>query len=190
MSGSWYDAITVPTGSNSARGLNTINSDLTDLEQKRLLFCVQNLNIVDIATGSNFALLSVSLGTAPSNFAVVGHPILPISNATGSLVALLSGTEGVYQSKVEVLIDNKYFAPVQFNCEFKKTVSVVAEAVSIPKIEKKQDIKVSAAPIILEKKQAQPIIVSEQKNVKNDQELLDEDSILAAAQSFLNKRSK
>jgi hypothetical protein len=65
VSGSWYDAITAPSGSNSARGLNTINTDLTDLEQKKFLFRRQSLNLVNVATGSNFALLSVSLGTAP-----------------------------------------------------------------------------------------------------------------------------
>lgn len=90
VSGSWYDAITAPSGSNSARGLNTINTDLSDLEQKRFLFRRQNLNIVNIATGSVFAQLSSSLGTAPASFAAVG-----ISFATGSVVAsLASGTYG------------------------------------------------------------------------------------------------
>lgn len=96
VSGSWYDAVTAPSGSNSARGLNTINLDLSDLEQKRFLFRRQNLNIVQIATGSNFALLSVSLGTAPADFAVVSHPLLPATMLTGTLAALLSGSEGTY----------------------------------------------------------------------------------------------
>ena len=95
VSGSWYDAITAPSGSNSARGLNTINLDLSDLEQKRFLFRRQNLNLVNVATGSNFALLSTSLGTAPANFAAVG-----ITLQTGSVVALLGpgDGEGVYGS--------------------------------------------------------------------------------------------
>lgn len=96
VSGSWYDAVTAPSGSNSARGLNTINLDLSDLEQKRFLFRRQNLNLVDIATGSNFALLSVSLGTAPADFAVVSHPLLPATLATGTVVAALSASEGSY----------------------------------------------------------------------------------------------
>lgn len=91
VSGSWYDVVTAPSGGLSARGLNTLNTDLTDLEQKRFLFRVQNLNLVDVATGSNFALLSVSLGTAPVSFAAVGTGI-----ATGSVVASLSGGEGTY----------------------------------------------------------------------------------------------
>lgn len=96
VSGSWYDAITAPSGSNSARGVNTLNLDLSDLEQKRFLFRRQNLNIVEIATGSNFALLSVSLGTAPADYAVVSHPLLPATMATGTIVAALSGAEGSY----------------------------------------------------------------------------------------------
>ena len=87
LTGSWYDDITAPSGSLSARGLNTINVDLSDLEQKRFLFRRQNLNLVNIATGSNFALLSVSLGTAPADFAVLSHPLSASSLATGSLVA-------------------------------------------------------------------------------------------------------
>lgn len=96
LTGSWYDAVTAPSGSNSARGLNTINVDLSDLEQKRFLFRRQNLNLVSVATGSNFAFLSVSLGTAPANFAVVSHPLSASTFATGSIVALLSGSEGAY----------------------------------------------------------------------------------------------
>jgi hypothetical protein len=98
VSGSWYDAITSPSGSNSARGLNTINNDLTDLEQKRFLFRRQNANLVNIATGSNFVFLSTSLGTAPLNYAVVSHPLLVATNATGTLCAALSGSEGSYGS--------------------------------------------------------------------------------------------
>jgi hypothetical protein len=98
VSGSWYDAITAPSGTNSARGLNTINTDLTDLEQKRFLFRSQNLNIIFVATGSNFALLSTSLGTSPANHAVVYHPLLSIPTLTGTIVAALSASEGTYGS--------------------------------------------------------------------------------------------
>lgn len=104
VTGSWYDDVTAPSGSNSARGLNTINVDLTDLEQKRFLFRKQNLNFVNVATGSNFALLSASLGTTPSNFAVVYHPLLALPFLTGTIVALLSGTEGTYASHSLALV--------------------------------------------------------------------------------------
>lgn len=91
VSGSWYDVVTAPSGGMSARGLNIINLDLTDLEQKRFLFRSQSLNLVNVATGSNFAQLSNSLGTAPSNFAAVN-----VTFASGTVVALLSGTEGAF----------------------------------------------------------------------------------------------
>lgn len=91
--GNWYDVVTAPSGGLSARGLNTINTDLTDLEQKRFLFRTQNLNLVNIATGSNFVFLSKSLGTAPRDFAAVGLGV-----ATGSIVSLLTASEGTYGS--------------------------------------------------------------------------------------------
>lgn len=89
VSGSWYDAVTAPSGGLSARGLNTINTDLTDLEQKRLLFRRSNLNNVMIGSGSNFALLSVSLGTAPANYAAIGDVL-----TTGSVVAEIVSSSG------------------------------------------------------------------------------------------------
>lgn len=76
----------------------TITATSAAIEQKRLLFRRQNLNLINIATGSNIALLSTSLGTTPINYAVVSHPLLIESTATGSLVALLSGSEGSYGS--------------------------------------------------------------------------------------------
>lgn len=96
--GSWYDAISAPSGSGSSRGLNAVNVDLSNLEQKRFLFRKQVLNIVEVATGSNFAPLSVALGTAPEDFAVVYHPAFAEPHNTGSLVALLSGSEGSFGS--------------------------------------------------------------------------------------------
>lgn len=90
VTGSWYDAV---TGSVTPRGLNTINRDLADLEQKKFLFRVQNLNVVNVATGSNFALLSTSLGTAPASFAAVGSGSNP-GTATGSIVFTLGSTAG------------------------------------------------------------------------------------------------
>jgi hypothetical protein len=94
MTGSWYDMVTQVSGGYGivpARGVNTLGSDLADLEQHRFLFRRQNLTQVNIATGSNFALLSVSLGTAPASPAVVG--LEPY--ATGTLVAL-AGTYGAF----------------------------------------------------------------------------------------------
>jgi hypothetical protein len=62
--------------------------------------------------------------------------------------------EGVYSSKIEVLIENRYFAPVQFNINFKKTMTVVAEAISIQPRKKPVEITVTAQPVIV----AKPIV--------------------------------
>lgn len=52
--------------------------------------------------------------------------------------------EGIYQSRVEVLVDNRYFAPVQFQINFKKAVKVVAEAVFTRMPIQKPDVNVTA----------------------------------------------
>ena len=59
--------------------------------------------------------------------------------------------EGIYSARVEVLIENKYFAPLQFQINFKKTVSVVAESIQVIQKTQKADIKVTAAPVIISK---------------------------------------
>jgi hypothetical protein len=56
--------------------------------------------------------------------------------------------EGTYSARIEVLVENRYFAPLQFQINFKKTLSVVAESVSIVSRPAKPDIKVTAAPLI------------------------------------------
>lgn len=63
--------------------------------------------------------------------------------------------EGVYLSRVEVLIENRYFAPVQFNLNFKKAVKVVAEAIVTP-AKKSSTVSVSAVPIVVSKPVAPP----------------------------------
>lgn len=74
--------------------------------------------------------------------------------------------EGIYQARVEVLIENRYFSPVQFQINFKKAVKVVAEALFLqPKIVK-PEISVSAAPIVVAKpapqiKPAMPVQIAQ-----------------------------
>jgi len=76
--------------------------------------------------------------------------------------------EGLHQAKVEVLVDNRYFSPVQFQINFKKTMSVVAESMFVaPKPPSRQEIKVSAQPITvrqLSKESAiAPVSIAEDK---------------------------
>ena len=57
-------------------------------------------------------------------------------------------SEGTHPARVEVLVDNRYFSPVQFQINFKKVVSVVAESMFVAsKPPARQEIKVSAHPI-------------------------------------------
>ena len=57
--------------------------------------------------------------------------------------------EGTYKSRVEVLVENRYFAPVEFQISLRKVVSVVAEAVKVQPRRKEPEIKVTAAPVVV-----------------------------------------
>lgn len=61
--------------------------------------------------------------------------------------------EGLYNAKVEVFVENRYFTPVQFQIQFKKTVSVVAEAVKVKKQVITPEVRVSAVPIVVPRQQ-------------------------------------
>ena len=56
-------------------------------------------------------------------------------------------TEGTYNARVEVLVDNRYFAPLQFNINFKKTLSVVAEAIQVVRRPAAPDMKIGRAHV-------------------------------------------
>lgn len=58
-------------------------------------------------------------------------------------------TEGVFPARVEVFVENRYFTPVQFQVAFKKSVKVVAESISLVSKPQKQDVTVSAGPIVV-----------------------------------------
>ena len=61
--------------------------------------------------------------------------------------------EGNYKGRIEVLVENRYFTPVEFNINFKKTMKVVAEAVNNFVLRKPQEtsVTVSALPIVVPK---------------------------------------
>lgn len=73
--------------------------------------------------------------------------------------------EGEYPARVEVLVENRYFAPLQFQIKFKKTVSVVAEAVKVVTRPVKSEIKVSATPVIVQKQSQTSQIMFESRPV-------------------------
>lgn len=107
--------------------------------------------------------------------------------------------EGKYVTSVEVLVENRYFTPVQFNMNFKKPVSVVAESVNVVQKKQAPEIKVSAAPIIAKKKptvQTQAVVqpanhrtLKERAEARSSQnEDLSDDEILEAAQLFVKQQ--
>src|SRR5579863_7260067 len=65
--------------------------------------------------------------------------------------------EGQYLSRVEVLIENRYFAPVQFNINLKQAVKVVAEAIRVPAKKELPRVSVTAsAPVVVNRKSVAP----------------------------------
>lgn len=61
--------------------------------------------------------------------------------------------EGTYDARVEVIVDNRVFVPVEFNLKLKKTVSVVAESIQVPL--KKAVDQPTVTAVIQAKKQPQ-----------------------------------
>lgn len=67
FAGNWYDDLNVPGTFEfgAQRGVNDLNSDLHDLERKRVLVTVSNLTDVIVGAGNNFVILT--LAQLPSN---------------------------------------------------------------------------------------------------------------------------
>ena len=60
--------------------------------------------------------------------------------------------EGNYTGKIEVLVENRYFSPMQFEINFKKTMKVVAESLQVvKKTAPVQSVTVTSSPIIVVK---------------------------------------
>jgi hypothetical protein len=85
-------------------------------------------------------------------YVFAGHPTSE-EGVVQFLVPVMKGRlkEGTYLSRVEVLIGSRYFAPVQFQLEFKQTMKVVAEAIHVVPKAKAPQVTVSAAPVVVAK---------------------------------------
>lgn len=88
--GNWYDGVQGVPNVSFARGLNTLNSALTTVEQRRFLYDVQSLSFVAVPSGSNWVGLTVSGSTAPTGLAAVGLGTTT-GSFTGTIVATLDG---------------------------------------------------------------------------------------------------
>ncbi len=87
--GNWYDDI--QTVNAKKRGITALNTDLDDLEEKRILFRVDKLTDITVGAGNNFVVLSVAGSEGPAETAAVGA-----GTALGAIVALLPGASGTH----------------------------------------------------------------------------------------------
>ena len=99
--------------------------------------------------------------------------------------------EGLYSARVEVLVENRYFSPVQFQLNFKKTMRVFAEAIQIVQ-PTKQEIKVSAAPLVVQQPVVQQPVVQQvvqavqQKVIVKEQEYVLENPFIKEKKQITN----
>lgn len=72
---------------------------------------------------------------------------------------------GLYEARVEVIVDDHYFVPVKFNASFKQPMKVVAEAstpvVKQESVSPKREISIQAQPM-----SGKPLKLSELYNLK------------------------
>jgi hypothetical protein len=121
--------------------LETIVLDID--ENNELLFKVKIEGLEQAPAKIRLVCESADMG-----FVFTGHP-LGTDDIVQFVVPALKDKlkEGTYLSRVEVMVENRYFAPVTFNVHFKKTVSVVAEAVKAPVVRLVPQVKVTATQV-------------------------------------------
>lgn len=109
--------------------------------------------------------------------------------------------EGTYMARVEVLVENRYFAPVQFQIHFKKAVKVFAEAIKVNKPVLTPEVKVSAVSVqkappapqpVAQKKPVPSVQPQPKKEIVESKVIDDADSIRALIRDvlFSPKKSK
>lgn len=98
-------------------------------------------------------------------------------------------TEGTYKTRLEVMVDNKYFVPVEFDVNFKKTVTVVAESVrpTVVKNPQERQLVVTASPVQVSK----PKVKQEQKETiqKNERQQRKHKTLREKFQKKSNERT-
>lgn len=86
--GNWYDDLA--TVNSKKRDLKDLNTDLDDMEEKKLLCGVQVLTDISVPAAQNYVVLSVAGSEAPTNVAAV------TAAQTGAVVAVLGTDVGVH----------------------------------------------------------------------------------------------
>lgn len=132
--------------------LETIDLDIE--EANELLFKVK---VEGVAPSPAKVRLVCEVGEM--GYVFQGHAVAGEEGMVQFLLPVLKGKlqEGLYQSRVEVLIENRYFAPVQFNVNFKQAMKVVAEAVRAPERRVPQQLTVTASPVVVQKPTLAPV---------------------------------
>lgn len=121
----------------------TIELDLE--ENNELLFKV------NIEGASSPARVRLVCEAEDIGYVFDGHPTEE-SGVVQFLIPEMSNrlrTEGTCEARVEVLIENRYFIPVKFGINFKKSVKVFAESMQVHNPRKQAEVHVSASPIIV-----------------------------------------
>lgn len=80
--GNWYADI--PTVNGKKRAISALNSDLDDIEEKRLLFWVVKLSDIVVPATQNWVILNVGSGTAPSEVRASGTSTIGAVCATSA----------------------------------------------------------------------------------------------------------
>jgi hypothetical protein len=102
--------------------LETIDLDL-DESSHELQFKV---NVEGATAPVKVRLVCESTGVS---YVFAGHPMGKDGMVKFILPRLKDVVEGTYESTVEVLMENRYFAPVKFGICFKRAVKVFAESI-------------------------------------------------------------
>lgn len=125
----------------------TITLDLEEVNE--LLFKV----VVEGTDPSPARIRLVCEGENDFSYMFVGKPNK--GDIVQFVIPSMSGKlkEGTYTSRVEVLVENRCFVPVEFDLNFKKTVKVVAE-VYRPVLPPPPKVSVTATPVIAKRPQA------------------------------------
>lgn len=125
--------------------------DIDSDEQNELLFKVE---IEGQAAGP--ARVRMVCEGEEMSYMFAGHP------AENGLIRFVvpkkALNEGEYLSKVEVLIENRYFVPVSFNVNVKQAVKVFAEVFKRPALSESK-IAVNAVPVKTVQQPVKPIII-------------------------------
>lgn len=106
LTGNWYDD--VPSlanidGETKQRGLSLLNTDLDDLELKRVLCRSQVLTDISVAASENWVILNVSSAEAPTQVSAIGA-----GTDRGAVTALSAFSAGAFEANeiIEVAGEN------------------------------------------------------------------------------------